>query len=501
MAPLQRIVAVVDVGSNSVRLLVARQLSDSAFEVVDEERFPARLGMGQAADGYLSDAGIGRGVRALRICTEVAASYGPSTMIAAGTEALRRAPNAGVFTEAVFQETGVRVRILTAEEEAYASFLGAVNSTDLRDGYIVDIGGGSLEIITVEGRALVRSKSVPFGALYAAERFKSDPPSPKDVRALRKAVRQAVGPMPRRGPVVGVGGAVRNLARIQRLKVRYPLRRLHGLALPRRDLHRLAASLTRTDADGRRRIAGLSANRVDSLHAAAVVLDEVLDVSGAPEFMVSGQGLREGLVWQELRGGHPILPDVRGASIAGLAEANGVPVFGAEPVVGVAARLFAATQGIHGYGAPELDLLLSGARLAGIGMHVDYYSRDRHAEYLVHSGDLHGFTHREIVLLGALVRGAEGGGFSLSEYARVLSPGDERRVEVLSALLGTARAVRRRTPSPVLDYDVRVGTTGIVVVLRGSAPLDAEVYAFEMKQRALAAALEVPVRLVVDDSP
>lgn len=487
--------AVIDVGSNSVRLLVARQLSDSAFEVVDEERFPARLGQGQSNGGYLSSDGIGRGALAMRICAEVAASYGPSTTIAAGTEALRRAPNASELIDRVVEESGLRIRVLTAEEEAYASFLGTINSTGLRDGYIVDIGGGSLEVISVDHRAFAGAKSVPFGALYAAERFKSDPPTAKDVRALRKAVRQAVGPLPSRAAVVGVGGAVRNLARIQRLRSRYPLRRLHGLGLARSDISRLARTLTAADTDARRKIPGLSANRVDSLHAAAVVLDEVLTLSGAPELMVSGQGLREGLVWQELRGASPILPDVRAASIAGLAEANGVDTLGAEPVVGVAATLFSATQAIHGYGQAELDLLLSAARLAGIGMHIDYYSRDRHAEYLVHSGDLHGFSHREIVLVGALVRASEGGGASLGEYVRVLSPGDDRRVTVLSALLGTARAVRRRRPSPVLRCDLRISGGGITLDLRGLAPLDAEVHALEQRQRSLASAMGMPVRV------
>jgi exopolyphosphatase/guanosine-5'-triphosphate,3'-diphosphate pyrophosphatase len=490
-----RIVSIIDVGSNSVRLLVARQINDAAFEVVDEERYPARLGQGQL-DGYLSRSGIERGLRAMRICAEVAASYGPIATVAVGTEAIRRAPNAYELIDAVARETGLRIRTLSAEEEAHASFLGAVNSTQLRDGYVVDVGGGSLEVVTVERRSLVAAKSVPFGALYASERYlKSDPPAAKDVRALRKAVRQAIGPLPARPALVGLGGAVRNLARMQRLKSGYPLRRLHGFTVSRLDLHRLALSLCATDADGRRKMAGVSMNRLDSLPAAAIVLDEVLDLAGASDLQVAGQGLREGLLWQELRGEGAIVPDVRAASIAGLAEANGMSVLRAEPVVSVAGQLFAATQPIHGYGPPDLDLLLSGARLAGIGMHVDYYSRDRHAEYLVHSGDLHGFTHREIVLLAALVRAAEGGGVALTDYARILGAGDERRAAVLGALLGAARAVRRRTPSPVLDCSASLNGGGLSIKLAGSAPLDAEVYALEKQQRSLSATLGVPVTI------
>ena len=186
-----------------------------------------------------------------------------------------------------------------------------------------------------------------------------------------------------------------------RIRRRYPLRRIHGFVIERREVARVTNTLIRATPaappDG-----GLVT--ADILPAAAVVIDEVMDLTGAATLTVSGQGLREGLVWQELRGENPVIADVRAASIAGLARANGVDEFAAEPVVNAAAALFEATESVHGYGPAELELLLSAARLAGIGMHVDYYNRDRHAEYLVHSGDLRGFDHREILLLAALVR-------------------------------------------------------------------------------------------------
>src|SRR4029079_12700052 len=155
----------------------------------------------------------------------------------------------------------------------------------------------------------------------------------------------------------------------------------------------------------------------------------------------AGQGLREGVLWQCIRGEAAVLPDVRAASIAGLARANGVAELAAEPVVTAAARLFEGTQALHGLEPGDRDLLLAAARLAGIGMHVDYYNRDRHAEYLVHSGDLHGFSHREIVMLGSLVRWASAGTPDLSPYRAVIGADDARNAMVLASLLGTARAI------------------------------------------------------------
>ncbi|GMV86630.1 MAG: exopolyphosphatase [Dehalococcoidia bacterium] len=494
-------VAVIDVGSNSVRLLVVRSLSPQAFEVIDEERFDARLGEGQDG-GDLTPEGIERGVRAVRIMSQLAASYGPGITVTVGTEALRRAPNAPAFLERVREETGTTIRILSGYEEAFCGFLGVVNSTTLRDGRLLDIGGGSLELMRIEDRRLVDVQSAPLGAIYARERYlKSDPPAAREIRGLRKAVRQQLAAPDPHPVLFGTGGAVRNLARIVRLRRAYPLRRLHGIELSRRDVRRLATALAGVSYDERRKIAGVGANRADILHAAAIVIDEVMEMTGATSLHVSGQGLREGLVWREIRGEGAILPDVRNASIAGLARANGVDELAAEPVVHAAAILFEATREIHGLGIAELDLLLAAARLAGIGMHIDYYSRDRHAEYLVHSGDLHGFSHREIVLLAALVRWADSGTPDLAAYKAIVEPDDPRKAAVLSALLGVARAIRRRHPSPVLDVTARAAKERLNVRLLANAPLDAELHELERQQRRLESVLRLPVTFAVRDQP
>lgn len=489
-----RTIAIIDVGSNSVRLLVARTLTPSAFEVVDEERFDARLGAGQA-NGSLTSDGVSRGLRALSVMAQVAASHQPASVVAVGTEALRRAANAQEFVDRARELTGLHVRVLSGYEEAYCGFLGVVNSTTLRDGYLLDIGGGSLELMRVSERALSHVQSVPLGAIYARERYlPSDPPAPKELRELRKAVRHQLKPPDQHTVLFGSGGAVRNLARIARLQRGYPLRRLHGLEIPRRQVHRLAQQLARANLDERRKIPGVGANRADTLHAAATVIDEVMELTGAQSLTVAGQGLREGLVWQELREDSPLLPDVRGASIGGLARANGVDALSAEPVVHTAAALFEATRSVHGLGSGELDLLLHAARLAGIGMHIDYYSRDRHAEYLVHSGDLHGFSHREIVILAALVRWAASGTPDLSPYAAVVQPSDARTAAVLATLLGVARAIRRRVPSPVLDVSVRGTRVALRIELVAQDSLEAERYDLERHARRV----ESTLRLALD---
>ena len=503
MVPGERqrpIYAVIDVGSKSVRLLVVRRLSAAAFEVIDEERFDSRLGEG-LVDGYISDDAFGRGLLAMRIVSQIASGYEPTSLIAVGTEALRRARNSGQFVARVYHETGIRVRVLSEQEEAYASYVGTINATRLSDGAILDVGGGSLELMRVAGRHLSTARSVPLGAIFATERYlANDPPAPREVRALRKAVRQQIGDLLGGGDPVETlwasGGAVRNLARMARLRTNYPLRRLHGYGLQRSDVRRMLKQLISMDSSERRKLPGMNAARAGTLPAVAVVVDEVLSLLGLTQLRVSGQGLREGMVWQLMRGSTPVLPDVRAASIAGLALANGVDVALSESDVRFAGELFEVTAPIHGWGHPEMGLLISATRLSEIGMHIDYYSRDRHAEYLVHSGDLHGFSHRETVLLAAVVRYSSGGTPDLSPYQVIMEDGDARLTATLAAMLGVTRAVARRpaTPALVTDASLVEGTLEISVESQGA--IDAELYALERPARRLESALGIPVRVV-----
>jgi exopolyphosphatase/guanosine-5'-triphosphate,3'-diphosphate pyrophosphatase len=502
MVPGQRqrpIYAVIDVGSKSVRLLVVRRLSQAAFEVVDEERYDSRLGEGQV-DGLISREAFERGLLALRIVSQVASGYEPTALIAVGTEALRRARNSAQFVARVYDETGIQVRVLSEQEEAYASYLGTINATRLADGAILDVGGGSLEFMRVAGRHLATARSVPLGAIFATERYlPSDPPTAKEMRALRKAVRQHVGDVLAGAEPLEVlwatGGAVRNLARMARLRTGYPLRRLHGYALRQAELKRILKQLTSVDTAARRRLPGMNTARAGTLPAVAVVVDEVLSLLNLPQLRVSGQGLREGMVWQLMRGSTPLLPDVRAASIAGLALANGVDVALYEGDVRFAGELFEATASIHGYGHLEMGLLVSATRLSEIGMHVDYYNRDRHAEYLVHSGDLHGFGHRETVLLAAIVRYSLGGTPDLGAYRLIMEEGDVRTTTVLAAMLGVTRAVARRPAMPGLVTSIAIVDGTLELAVESQDPIDAEIYALDRPARRLENALGIPVRV------
>jgi exopolyphosphatase/guanosine-5'-triphosphate,3'-diphosphate pyrophosphatase len=224
-----------------------------------------------------------------------------SRFVAAGTSALRDASNGAAFIQRVRRELGIRIRLLSGVEEARYGFLGAVGGLPVENGVQFDLGGGSLQVARFHGRRLLGATSVPLGALRVSDALlRSDPPTVREIRQVREHARVILGeaglaPLARGEGLVGTGGTLRNLARVEQRASGYPISRLHGFSLSRRRVRDVTAQLLRQRLKKRGRTPGLNQDRRDSVVGVGLVVEVLMDVLGAGEVLVSGQGVREGL--------------------------------------------------------------------------------------------------------------------------------------------------------------------------------------------------------------
>jgi exopolyphosphatase/guanosine-5'-triphosphate,3'-diphosphate pyrophosphatase len=294
-------VGVIDLGSNTTRLIVMAYTPDYSFRLVDEVSETVRLAEGVDETRMLQPEPIMRAVEALRMFETFCRSTGVETVIAVGTSAIREALNQEQFWEALRRVSSLDLRIISAEEEAYYGYLGPANALNLRDGFIFDTGGGSTQVVHVQDGHSLHSFSIQAGVLRFTERYvKSDPISRRDLRELRQAAREAFASLDwlAAGPdlrLAGMGGTVRTLARMDQKQRNYPLDRLHGYVLDRSTLSEFIESLARKNRREREAIPGLKSDRADVTLAGAVIIDALLERSGFTEVHVSGQGVREGL--------------------------------------------------------------------------------------------------------------------------------------------------------------------------------------------------------------
>ena len=474
--------AVIDLGSNSFRLVVFT--SDEGWWQRTDEIFEAvRIGEGQEPGGPLGDEPMERALSTIDVFSHFcsAADLLPQDVDAVATSAIRDASNREAFLIRVRDLSGLAVRVLSSEEEARAGYLAAVNTTTLTDGVVLDLGGGSLQLVEVRGRHAAELRSWSLGAVRMTERFLPGGGSVKSkaLKALRAHARGEVAAAPwlqRTARVVGLGGAVRNLATAAQEAAGLPSIGVQGFVLDRDALDDLIERLAGMDARERGKVPGIKAGRADVILAGAVVIEAVLREAGCDDLEVTEAGLREGVFFERtLPGDPPLVDDVRRASVRNLAARHGADTEHTEHVAALSLGLFdeLAAHGLHGGDPIERELLWAAARLHDIGMTVDYDDHHKHSRYLILNAGLPGFAPAELALIAQAARYHRKGMPDLGPFAGLARPGDEQCLDRLSVLLRLAEDLERSRDQ--LVRAAHVARADSEVLLELDAPGEARV--------------------------
>ena len=293
-------VAVIDIGSNSARIVVYRLEGGLSTQILASSRGSLELVRELDATHRLSREAQDRAFEALQDFRAIALGAGATRTFALATAAVRDAENGKTFMAEVKKRLGFDVRILSGEEEARFGFLGAVGGLPVDHGVLFDVGGGSMQVTRFRQRRITHAVSLPLGSLRLSDAFlKSDPPTSGEVRRLSDHARSllekaGVGPLEPGESLVGTGGTVRNLAKIDLRSRDYPVTRLHGYLLTRKSLKEVLER-GRRKIKKRADIPGLNEDRGDSIVGGGLAIAALVQLLEADQVWVSGQGVREGL--------------------------------------------------------------------------------------------------------------------------------------------------------------------------------------------------------------
>jgi exopolyphosphatase/guanosine-5'-triphosphate,3'-diphosphate pyrophosphatase len=300
------LVAVVDLGSTAVRLLLARVVRGSGYRVLVEHRVATRLGGG--ASNRLSRTSIADTLLAVRtfFLRYSDEERGPR-VVAVATSAVRDALNRQQLLEPLRDEEGIEVEVLSAREEARLGVYAALDGLSFKDGVVADLGGASLQLSQVRNRRMVSTASLPLGAVRTTRRLlRHDPPTPRELQGLRRQVREqlldALPPARRGEMMVGLGGTIRTLGSIYLRSHRGERKHRHGLQLYQSDVTAIRERLEGLSSRRRRKIGGLKKERADIILAGAIVVEEALIFGGYLTLMVCTRGVRDGLLLRETFG-------------------------------------------------------------------------------------------------------------------------------------------------------------------------------------------------------
>ena len=462
----------LDLGSNSWRLVIFTFVAGSWWKRTDELYETVRIGAGLRATGRLSDEAIERGLETLIVFGHFAAASGiPVTQVhAVATSAIRDAANGEEFVRKAREATGLDIEVLSAEEEARLGYVAAVNTSTLTDGAVLELGGGSMQLVQVAERRARELCSLPVGAVGLTEEFLpgSDPARKKDLERVRAAVRDRLAGVPwlaqSGARLIGIGGAVRNLAAAAQSAAGQLDIGVQGFVLRREALSELIAQLAALPPSERGELPGIKPGRGDIILASALTIEQVLEVGGFEGIEATDAGLREGVFFdRELLGDPPLFPDVRAAAVANLAIQYEADLGHVEHVASLSQQMFDSLVEMELFEPEpgERELLWAAAMLHDVGMTISYDDHHKHSRYLIVSAELPGFDPRERALIAQISRYHRKGAPKLGEMSTLAQPGDEELVARCSVILRLAEHLERGRDQSVRRVRLRTNGNGV----------------------------------------
>ncbi len=509
-------IAAIDIGTNSIHMIIARAGADSSFEIVGREKDMVRLGAGGLDGRALGETTMAAAQQTLARFKRLAESRGVDAIVAVATSAVREAPNGGDFLKAVELQTGIRARVISGEEEARLIHRAAVHAVDVGSGtaVVIDVGGGSTEITLGTAAGPRMARSFRLGAIRLTERYvHSDPLDDGDERRLVRRITRELGDylhdLVRAGfdRVIGTSGSILSLGALALggPDAMAADAQLHHRRVSAKALHRLRKELVARPLADRLRLPGLDPRRADLSVASSVLLDTIVRQLGPEDLTLCSMSLREGLVLDYIRRYRSDIerieryPDIRRRSVIALAQRCNYQAEHAQQVVRLALSLFDQARAVHRLDAKAREWLEFAALLHDTGEHISYERHHRHSYYLIKNGDLRGFDPDEIEVMALVARYHRRATPKRSHQGFVtLAHGLRRTVRWLSALLRVAESLDRSRSQIVDGVALKTAGAGYRLAVSSRVDVELEAWAAQRNVGALEHLIGKPVEIAVE---
>ena len=448
---MQRI-AIIDIGSNSARLVISHIYKSGAYNMVYNQKEALRLSQKVDASNMLTEEAFTSTIDTLQSFAHMCKIYKVDRTIAVATAAIRNADNGSELVAKVAEATGIQLHIITGSTEAYISYLGVINTLDVKNGIIFDLGGGSTELILFKNRKILESVSLPMGAVNTTGMFNTRNEMPANVFSdINVFIMSRLAQYPwlkQNGlPLIGVGGTARTVAKIIQRAKKYPATKIHNYTFSSQVYRSFFNKLRVTNLEQRKKISGLSNERSDIILAGSSIISCLIEATGATKLITSGCGLREGLFYDYYSQSNdvPLIAD----NILERRRENLLKLYEddtehARHITKLAMAMFDGWKDLHKVRKSYRRLLETAALLHDIGITINFYSHARHSAYMIQNAKLFGLTHKEQIITSAIAgwhNGVSKNYFKDRFYREMLTESNWRLINKMACLLALAESL------------------------------------------------------------
>lgn len=445
-------IAIIDLGSNSARLIIVEIYTNGAYNLIYHQKDAVRLSQEADKDGQLQPEAMTRTMTLIKSFAHMCQLYHTDIILAVGTAALRNAHNGSAFVKEIQKQTGITVKIISGEVEAKLGYVGAINTLDVTDAILFDLGGGSTELTLIRKRKAEKVISLPFGAVTLTERFNlHDKATETQLARLNAFILEQLNQIPwlkkNELPLIGIGGTARSIGKMEQKRNNYPLLKLHNYRTSSFSFYSLWEDVTKMTCAQRRKISGLSNERADIIISGLAIVKNLFEKTASTQLIINSCGVREGLFLQyylSQTGQKEVIADPLMHSTHNMLLFYNGNTNHAYHVAKLAKHLFEDWQQVLALHSDDIRLLQVAAILHDIGIQVNYYDHARHSAYLIENARIFGLSHREQIM-AAVIAGWHHSPSVKYSYNRIynefLDAGNWQTARKLSLLLALAESL------------------------------------------------------------
>lgn len=452
-------IGLIDIGSNSMRLVLVRMTANGSYKIIDELKETVRLGEDMDENLNLNSNRMDNAITYLKVFKNICDSINADDIIAVATEAVRKAPNKEYFLEKVKNETSIEIRVLSGEEEAYYDYLGVIHSMDVNNTLIMDIGGCSAEFILVKNKKIEHSISLPFGAINITKKFNTNNPITPDVeKNLTDFFYDIFKDVPwlnnlKIDTLVGVGGSIRNIGKIHKKQKSYPLNIIHNYTLDASEVSEIFDMVKNQNVDDRKKIKGLSKERADIFPGACAAVSSIISFCDIKTLFISGNGLREGLIYEYLTESNYNIENVLDFSINNLMRNLNMDENHSNQIYNISNKLFSELKDIMNIKKDISKVIKTASMLHDSGVSINYYGHHLHSFYIIINSRLYGLSHRELLMsaYAASFHRKEDNKVNILEYKDLISKDDIETIRKVGVLLNISEYICKNLSTHIED--------------------------------------------------
>lgn len=479
-------IAIIDLGSNSVRMIIMQIMPNGAYKMIEQVKTMVKLSEGMAKNNELQEEPIKRTLYTLSLFNELMKVHKVKEVYPLATAAVRNASNSEYFLERVLKETNLKFRVITGEEEAYYDYLGVINSMEYDDFILVDIGGGSTEIVLVNEKAIVNSISIPYGAITITEKFEfGDLVSKEKIKLAENELEKFIHELDwiEKGkgiPIIGIGGTLRSIAKMHIQAKELPVQLLHGQKIEVSEFENYLEKIIKSDLEERIKIEGVGKERAEVIVGGLIPIKIIMKILEPEVFIMSNKGLREGFFYEYYNGEKKSNKTITEQSVKNTMLNYNCDINHHKNVVDLSSEIFESLKLEYEFSEDDKKILYYAAMLHDIGMYIDYFDHQNHSFYLIMNTDINGLTHEELVkcaFVAGMHRIEKKLAVNWKIYNQYIDKEENKKLKKLALILMIAEKIERRESGVVQKINSELNKTEYLLELESKENLELEIAA------------------------